>query len=79
LWVSEHITSGVQLARGGRIPVYDDLVRALRAVATAIAEEVRRAEELAEVARRIRELSPERVYVFFNTRTMLKLLRKMPG
>ena len=79
MWVSEHITSGVQLARGGRIPVYDDLVRALRAVATAIAEEVRRAEELAEVARRIRELSPERVYVFFNTRTMLKLLRKMPG
>jgi len=44
-------------------------------------------EELAEVARRIRELSPERVYVFFNNdhwmlgnaRTMLKLLRKMLG
>jgi uncharacterized protein YecE (DUF72 family) len=43
--------------------------------------------ELAEVARRIRELSPRRVYVFFNNdhwmldnaRTMLKLLEELIG
>ncbi len=44
-------------------------------------------EELAELARRVYELSPRRVYVFFNNdhwmlgnaRTMLKILREMLG
>jgi hypothetical protein len=45
---------------GGRIPVCDDLIRALRAVATTIADEVRRVESLAREARELRayELRP---------------------